>query len=404
MNDLRPSFEREGGQVTLDGLPGGAAGEALLTPLRGLDLTFDRVDGRLCRAVVDVAGTDGSIAIDAQVAALLIRLFGPEAPGVVLGAALPPGDEWRAPPVLGPERELAGALSRLARLHATRATSPASARSSWWAAEAAELAERAGLPAMPGVQGGPSFAAARAPALDVASEVERLEKDCTYLAGPQWMLDPGMVPEGLFRFGLSPYSDLVVLRAGGQARIVVEASLAPGGDPRALAGCRARLVIPAVRRILAQADFTVVGSRARAAIRLPFPPDDLAASWIEVVQGKRPVHSLTGHWTRRALRWADAALRAERAPAALDPSATRTDWSALAAAAWGRCRLDWAAAGDADRAYLAARRQAAIDPGACVPPVPSSAAAEIASRVPLDGPAYLAETRGSFEPLPPPGR
>ena len=32
MNDLRPSFEREAGQVTLDGLPGGAAGEALLTP------------------------------------------------------------------------------------------------------------------------------------------------------------------------------------------------------------------------------------------------------------------------------------------------------------------------------------------------------------------------------------
>jgi hypothetical protein len=165
----------------------------------------------------------------------------------------------------------------------------------------------------------------------------------------------------------------------------------PGADPRRLADCRARLVIPAVRRILAQADFTVVGSRARAEIRLPFPPDESAASWIEVVQGKRPVHSLTGHWTRRALRWADAALRAERAPAALDPSATRTDWSALAAVAWGRCRLDWAAAGDADRAYLAARRQAAIDPRACVPPVPSKVAAEIACLAPLGGPAYLAE-------------
>jgi hypothetical protein len=400
MNDLRPSFERETGQVTLDGLPGGAAGEALLTPLRGLDLAFDRVDGRLCRAVVDVAGADGSIAIDAQAAALLIRLFGPEAPRVVLGAALPPGDERRAPPALGPEPELAGALSRLARLYATRTTSPASARSSRWVAEAAELAERAGLPAIPGIQTGPSPAAARVPALDVVAEVESLEKDCTYLAGPPWMLDPGMVPEGLFQFGLSPYSDLVVVCPGGCARVVVEASLAPGADPRALAGCRARLVIPAVRRILAQADFTVVGSRARAEIRMPFRPDELAASWIEVVQGKRPVHSLTGHWTRRALRWADAALRAERAPAALDPAATRADWSALAAAAWGRCRLDWAAAGDAYRAYLAARRQAAIDPRACVPPVPSAAAAEIACRVPLGGPAYLAETRGSIEPLP----
>lgn len=404
MNDLRPSFAREAGQVTLPGLPASAAGEALLTPVPGLDLAFDRVDGHLCRAVVDVTEAGGSAAIDERAAALLSRLFGQEAPEVVLGAALPRGGERRAVPVLGPEPELARTLSSLARLSAARATSPVPAGSPWWAAEAAELAERGGLRGTTGIQAGPPPAAARVPALSVAAEVESLEKDCAYLAGPQWMLDPGMVPEGLFQFGLSPYSDLVVLRAGGQARVVVEASLVPGADRRTLAHCRARLVIPAVRRILAQADFTVAGSRARAEIRLPFPPDELGASWIEVVQGKRPVHSLTGHWTRRALRWADAALRAERAPAALDPLATSTDWSALAAAAWGRCRLDWAAAGDADRAYLAARRQAAIDPRACVPPAPSAAAAEIACRVPLGGPAYLAEARGSYEPLPQPGR
>jgi hypothetical protein len=111
-----------------------------------------------------------------------------------------------------------------------------------------------------------------------------------------------------------------------------------------------------------------------------------------VVQDKRrPVRSAAGYRTRRALRWADAALRAERAPAALDPAATRADWSALAAAAWDRCRIDWAAAGDADRAYLAARRQAVVDPRACVPRVPSATAAEIARRVPLAGPDCLAE-------------
>jgi hypothetical protein len=391
MNDFRPSFEREAGQVTLQGPPASAAGEALLTPVPGLDLAFDRVDGHLCRAVVDVAETGRSVVVDEEAAALLSRLFGQEAPGVVLGAALPRGGERRAASVLGLEPELARTLSSLARLSAARATSPVPAVSPGWAAEAAELAERGGLRGTTGIQADPSPAAARVPVLDVAAEVESLEKDCTYLAGPQWMLDPGMVPGGLFQFGLSPYSDLVVLRADGRARVVVEASLVPGADPRRLADCRARLVIPAVRRILAQADFTVVGFRARAEIRLPFPPDESAASWIEVVQGKRPVHSLTGHWTRRALRWADAALRAERAPAALDPSATRTDWSALAAVAWGRCRLDWAAAGDADRAYLAARRQAAIDPRACVPPVPSTVAAEIACLAPLGGPAYLAE-------------
>jgi hypothetical protein len=358
VNDLTPSFERETGQVTLEGLPAGAAGEAFLTPVPGLDLAFDRVDGRLCRAVVDVAGAGGSVAVGEQTAAMLIRLFGQEARGVVLGAALPRGDEPQAALTLCPEPELATTLSSLARLYAAQATSPAQACSPWWAAEAAELAGRAGLPATPGAKMGPLPAVPpRVPVLDVAAEVESLEKDCTQLAGTQWMLDPGMVPAGLFQFGLSPYSDLVVSHARRQSRIVVEALLAPEADRRALSRCRARLVIP-VRRILAEAGFTAVGSKARAELRLPFRPDELAESWIEVVQDKRrPVRSATGHRTRRALRWADAALRAERAPAALDPAATREDWSALAAAAWDRCRIDWAAAGDTDRAYLAARRQ-----------------------------------------------
>jgi hypothetical protein len=397
MNDLTPSFERETGQVTLDGLPAGAAGEAFLTPVPGLDLAFDRVDGRLCRAVVGVAGAGGSVAVGEHTAAMLIRLFGQEAPGVVLGAALPYGDEPQAVLALCPEPELARTLSSLARLYAAQATSPAPACSRWWAAEAAELAERAGLPATPGAKTGPPPAAPpRVPVLNVAAEVESLGKDCTQMAGTQWMLDPGMVPAGLFQFGLSPYSDLVVSRARRQSRIVVETLLAPEADRRALSRCRARLVIPAVRRILAEAGFTAVGSKARAELRLPFRPDELAESWIEVVQDKRrPVRSATGHRTRRALRWADAALRAERAPAALDPAATREDWSALAAAAWDRCRIDWAAAGDADRAYLAARRQAVVDPRACVPRAPSATAAEIARRVPLAAPACLAEAMGS---------
>jgi hypothetical protein len=393
VNDLTPSFERETGQVTLEGLPAGAGGEAFLTPVPGLDLAFDRVDGRLCRAVVDVAGAGESVAVGEQTAAMLIRLFGKEALGVVLGAALPCGDEPQAAFALCAEPELTRTLSSLASLYAVRATSPVPPDSPWWAAEAAELAERAGLPAPTGAR---AEARPRAwpqvPVLNVAAEVENLEKDCTHLAGLQWMIDPGTVPAGLFRFALSPYSDLVVSHAGGQDRIVVEVLLAPGADRRALGDCRARLVIPAVRRILAQAGFTVVGSKAQAEIELPFPLEELAESWIEVVQDKRrPVRSATGHRTRRALRWADAALRAERAPAALDPAATREDWSALAAAAWDRCRIDWVAAGDPDRAYLAARRQAVVDPRACVPPVPSATAAEIARRVPLAAPACLAE-------------
>ena len=85
-------------------------------------------------------------------------------------------------------------------------------------------------------------------------------------------------------------------------------------------------------------------------------------------------------------------------PNAARPDWPRTrlheDWAALAAAAWERCRRDWEAAGDGDRAYLAARRQAAFDPRACVPPAPSVTAADIAGQAPIDGPAYLAEVLG----------
>ena len=73
MNDLTPSFECETGQVILEGLPAGVAGEAPLTPVPGLDLAFDRADGRLCRVVVDTAGTDGSISASSSDASPVAR-------------------------------------------------------------------------------------------------------------------------------------------------------------------------------------------------------------------------------------------------------------------------------------------------------------------------------------------
>ncbi len=396
MNDLTPSIERETGQVILEGLPAGAAGEAPLVPVPGLDLAFDRADGRLCRAVVDATGTDGRIAVGEQVAAILVQVFGAQAPSVVSRPA-----EARS---LSPEPGLTAALSSLARLDAARATSPIPPASPWWAAEAAELAERAGLHARARAEatiGGtrpPSLAAPpHAPALDVAAEVENLEKDRVRLAGLQWMLDPDLVPAGVFRPGLSPYSDLLVCDESAQGRVIVEALLAPGADRDAPGRCLARLVDPSVRRILAQAAFTMTPSGTRAELRLPFPLDEVHESWIEVVQDKHwPVRSGKGHRIRRALRWADAALRAERAPVGLAPQSTPEDWAALAAVAWEQCRRDWEAAGDADRAYLAAVRQAALDGKArtCVPQPPSAIAAEIARQVPIDGPGYLAEALG----------
>jgi hypothetical protein len=400
--NLTPKFERETGQVIIEGLPAGVAGEAPLVPEPGLDLAFDRADGRLVRVVIDAARIDGSIAVGEQVAAMLVRLLGSDAPSIVSGTATGSGG---AHVVLSPEPGLAGTLSRLARLDAARITSPIPPGSPSWAAEAAELAERAGLPVQARAEapdGGPGprpVAPSPVSGLDVAAEVESLEKDRVRLAGLQWMLDPDLVPAGLFRPGLSPYSDLFVRYEGAKGRVAVEALLAPGADCDALGCCQARVVDPAIRRVLAQAGFVKAASatpgRVRAEIQLPFPLDELPESWIEVVQDRlRPARSAKGHRIRRALRWADAALRAERAPVGLAPQSTREDWTALAAAAWERCRRDWEAAGDADRAYLAARRQAVLDPRTCVPRPPSPTAVAIARQAPIDGPAYLAEALG----------
>ena len=124
MNDLTPIYEHETGQVFLDCLPAGAAGEARLVPVPGLDLAFDRADGRLSRVVVDVGGTGSG---SAPVAAMLARLFAEEAPGVVHQIATGRGQS-RA---LSPEPGLCAALSRLARHDAARATSPVSPSSPW---------------------------------------------------------------------------------------------------------------------------------------------------------------------------------------------------------------------------------------------------------------------------------
>lgn len=394
MNDLTLGFERETGQVIGAGLPAGAAGEAFLALLTGLDLAFDRADGRLCRAVVQAVAADGSVTVDEQVAAILIRLFGPAAPALVRDAATSPG---HGPRVLSPELGLADTLSSRARLDAVRVTSPVPAGSPGWAAEAAELVARAGLPGLTALPPGPQPAGSL-PILaqPVTAEAESLRRHRGRRSGLQWLLDPGAIPAGVFQPGLSPRSDLTVRRESRPGRLVVEASPAPSADYSALSRCQARLIDPEIRRILAQASFAVFGSRAQVELRIPFPLGELPECWVEVVWDKRdPVRSVTGYRARRALRWADAALRAERAPAGLDPAASPADWSALAGQAWNRCRLDWTAAGDADRAYLAALAAGRHrDRRRRVGQAPSPTAAEIARQVARPGPACFAEERG----------
>ena len=386
MNDLTPTYEPETGQVILDGRLAGPAGEAGLMPVEGVDLAFDRADGHLIRAIID---SDG-----ASVMTLVTRLFGPRAAGVLHDVTERAGV---GPGTLTPEPGLCAVLSRLARLDAARATSPVPGSSPWWAAEAAVLAEQAGMHAralaeadravhaldgsqvaVPGAAARVALAAAdivadddegaarrlrqhivvvsqqaqpRMPGLDVAAEVEGLAKDCVRWPGLHWALDQGLVPDGLFLPGLSPHSDLRIRHGDGGDCLTVQATLVPGADPAAVGQCQARLVDPAARRVFAEAAFAQAGSRAQVKLHLPYSLDELSETWVEIVdRSGRPVRGPKVHRIRRALRWADAALRAERAPAGIAPQSAAADWAALAAAAWERCRRDWAAAGDPDRA------------------------------------------------------
>ena len=414
MNDLIPAYEAESGQVILEGRPAGPAGEAGLVPVAGVDLAFDRADGHLVRAIVDAG--------DAPTPALLARLFGPRVTSLLHAAAGPgrPGGPTSAPSTAEsgagrfiPEPRLAEALSRLSRLDAAQATSPVPASSPWWAGEAAVLAEQAGLPARAAAEAAravhaldrgrlvlPAQAAqtahavadiaaskepeaarrvqrnvviddrARRPGLqglDAAAEAKGWEKGRVCLPGLHWVLDPGMAPGGLFRPGLSPASDLLVRYDGGAGCLVVQLTPVPGAAGAATSRYQVRLVDPDVRRVLGVAHFEPAGTRVRAELRLSFPLDEIGETWLEVLEGApRPVGGRKAHLIRRALRWADAALRAERAPAGLAPWSTGEDWAALATLAWEQCRHDWAAAGDPSRAAAVPEPTAPLPSPACL--------------------------------------
>ena len=346
MDDLTPSFEPVAGLVILEGRPAGVAGEAGFTVAAGTDLAFDRFDGHLVRVVTG---------IESEPAAepLLDRLLGEHAMSTLREAAASREVPTALPP-LTPEPVLSAALSSLARLNAFRDTSPVPPHSRWWAVESAVLAEQAGLhdralaeiDRLRGELAPGEPAAAAVPPLDVAAEVADLEKAEVRQSRLQWVVDPARIPAGLFSFGLSPHSDLRVRPGSDPRQLIIEVTLAPGAQTAGVGRCEVRLVNPAKRIVLAQAPLQVYGSRARAQLPLPESVDEAGGLWIELVgEPGRPVSSTTGHLTRRALRWADAALRAARAPRGLASKATTpADWAALACIAWRECRNDWAAA------------------------------------------------------------
>ena len=440
---LTLAYGEDAGQVMLEGLPDGPAGEAGLSLADGIELLFDCADGRLSRVIIDVGEPGGSTAIGEPAMAAVASLFGPRAPAAIRYAPGRDGD----PVTIAADPGTIAALSRLARLDAARVTSPV-ADSPLWAVEAAQLAWRAGLAARLKAEthravnalesaddASLSMLAAAAEAIadlihaaepelakrlrehagtrrpgwsaafhymrgrkilrqahhilaerslalpDIAAENRQR---CGDSGGLQWWLDPRLIPSGVFRHALWPTAELTVLTEGNG--IVVAAELAPGADHRKLAHCRARLVDPANRCVVGAASFRDLGNfRVQAEIKEPVPPGD---GWVEVIDHEtRPVSSGQLHYSRRAIRWADAALRAGRQASGLADA----NWIRLAATGWGRCAEDWSAARDPDRAYLAALHAAAIRPGVVIPEAPSAWAKELAGRPLLAEEPFLAE-------------
>ncbi|MGO9217197.1 MAG: hypothetical protein ACLP5E_05395 [Streptosporangiaceae bacterium] len=430
------TWDKEVGQVTLEGLPEGPAGGASLSPAEGVELIFDCAGGQLARVFV-AAGEAGSPPVIGEPAATTLkRLFGSRVCSAIRQAARRDGDPlavWGEPGTLA-------AMSRLARLDAARLTS-SMPESPLWSVEAAQLAARAGLGARVTAEARraaselasaadvsplvlaaaadtvaglvaaaePGLASQLQDAVVVARSVEPASVSRKHAKPPalpdiaaedglgadigqlHWSLDPRLIPAGLFQHTLWPDAELTVRpgrsRLDVGARLDVEARLAPGADRRALATCRARLVDPADRRVLGVASFRDLGgSLVRAEIRKRRPSRE---AWVEIVaDAGRPVFSSKLHHIRRAMRWADAALGAGRQRFGLADAG----WTWLAATAWGRCAAEWAAAGDHDRAYLAAARQAGVCPGVSTTAEPPSGwAKELASRPPLVEEPFLAE-------------
>lgn len=350
------TWDKDVGQVTLEGLPEGPAGGASLSPAEGVELIFDCAGGQLARVFV-AAGEAGSPPVIGEPAATTLRrLFGSRVCSAIRQAARRDGDPlavWGEPGTLA-------AMSRLARLDAARLTS-SMPESPLWSVEAAQLAARAGLgarvtaearraaselasaadvsplvlaaaaDAVAGLVAAaePGLASQLQDAVVVARSVEPASVSRKHAKPPalpdiaaedglgadtgqlHWSLDPRLIPAGLFQHTLWPDAELTV--RPGRSRLDVEARLAPGADRRALAACRARLVDPVDRRVLGVASFRDLGgSLVRAEIRKRRPSRE---AWVEIVaDAGRPVFSSKLHHIRRAMRWADAALGAGRGP------------------------------------------------------------------------------------------
>jgi len=325
--------QEETGQLVLEGPDTGPAGEATLTPARGLALMFDRASGRLCQVAVDLselgsqAGARGCG--NRAVRQMLCAISGASVePQTLLAAAGVAGRSY-----LSADPSATAALSRLARFDAARATSPVPADSPLWHAEAAVLALQAGLrerahaEARAAVRGlaallagtplprdllGPVLAAAELAPADEADAAAAVREGCAngfsgslsdWLAayGPRqnlpdvgrvpgsardaetrpgllwprdrrtlsWGLDLTLLPANLALPGLTPDSDVRVCRGEPDDVLIVRVRLGPGAADDALRRCRVRLVNSARRQVVSVAPLIRDADTAVAGLHIP---------------------------------------------------------------------------------------------------------------------------------------
>jgi hypothetical protein len=250
---LTLTYDEDAGQVVLEGLPCGPAGEAGLSIADGIELSFDSADGRLCGVFIDAGEPGQPPVVGTPALAAVAGLFGSRGCAAIEQAS----SKQRDPVTVAAEPEVMAAMSRLARLDSVRVTSPVT-DSPLWAVEAAQLARRAGLDTR-----------LRAEALRAASALEQadhvplvvLESAADAIAdlvelveaeladtlrkhaaafrsagvhhsrgrsravpgtaaediqpggdsdGPPGWLDPRLIPPGIFRHALAPDADLTI--------------------------------------------------------------------------------------------------------------------------------------------------------------------------------------------------
>jgi len=444
---LHARFDDDLGQVVAAGLPTGAAGGVEISPAPGVTCTFDALTGAFSELVVDPAAGDNDGRSDSRRRDVLTWLFDTETTQAI--SDLAHRGEGLDVSIAPAHQAL---LHRLALLEDAEDTDPLVPDSPLWGTEEVFLAHRGKLGALAelhAVRTASRLAGLieqRPDLLDVALGAEHVQDAAMLVANlverhdpeaaealragyspaveehleasvdeDRWLpalsgvlaggvadglavppqLDLLLLPEHTFRLGELPSADLVV--HGNSAELLVTAGLDRRARKSVVESCWARLVDPETKTVLDAAPFyldrTDQGrpTAATARLRINDADIDFHRTALEVVADRdRPVQSRALRHARRALRLANAALRAERRPHALHPGWDETGWSQHARNLWMRAGEQWSAADDTARAALAFARGA----GLTLPPDLPQWAHALGTRAPTPQAPFLAEHLG----------